>query len=57
MANKNTVGSYVVRKLKAIDHLIDKIDQRTKTGEDRENVDHVFQNHTVNENGERSWSF
>jgi hypothetical protein len=57
MANKNTAGSLVHRTKERIDRLVGEIDRRTKTGEDLENVDHVYQNHTVNEDGERCWSF
>jgi len=57
MANKNTVGSLVARKMQAIDRLVDKIDRRTKSGEDRENVDRVWQKHTITEEGDRVWSF
>jgi len=57
MATKNTAGSLVVRANNRIDRLIDKIDRRTKSGEDRENVDHVWQKHTITEEGDRVWSF
>lgn len=57
MANKNTAGSFIVRNKEHINRLIDKIDRRSKTGEDRENVDYVWQKHTINDNGERCWSF
>ena len=57
MANKNTAGSLVARKMQAIDRLVDKIDRRTKSGEDRENVDRVWQKHTITEEGDRVWSF
>ena len=57
MANKNTTGSLVVRAKTREDRLIEKIDRRTKTGEDRENVDHVWQKYTINKDGSRSWSF
>ena len=57
MATKNTAGSYVARKFKAIDRLIDELDRRTKSGEDRENVDSTWQKHTITEEGDRVWSF
>jgi hypothetical protein len=57
MANKNTAGSLVARANDRIDRFIDKIDRRSKSGEDRENVDHVWQKHTVTEEGDRVWSF
>ena len=57
MATKNTAGNTVARNMYKIERLIDEIDRRTKSGEDRENVDHVWQKHTVNENGDRVWSF
>ena len=57
MANKNTAVSLVHRTKERIDRLVGEIDRRTKTGDDLENVDHVYQNHTVNEDGERCWSF
>jgi hypothetical protein len=57
MSNKNTTGSLVHRTKERIDRLVGEIDRRTKTGEDRENVDHVYQNHSVNKDGERCWSF
>lgn len=43
--------------LRHMDKLIDKIDGRTKTGKDRENVDSTWQKHTVNKEGARVWSF
>ena len=57
MANKNTCGSLVYRAKEREDRFVDKIDQRTRNGEDRENVDEVWKNHTINEDGSRSWSF
>lgn len=57
MANKNTAGNLVVRAANRIDRLIDAIDRRTKSGEDRENVDHVWQKHTITKEGDRVWSF
>jgi len=43
--------------LRHIDKLIDKIDERTKNGKDRENVDSTWQKHTINKEGDRVWSF
>ena len=57
MSNKNTAGSLVHRTEERIDRIIEKIDKRTRTGEDMENVDRVYQNHSVNEDGDRCWSF
>lgn len=57
MANKNYAGSLVYRAELRIDRLNDKIDRRTEDGSDRENVDHVWQNNTKNDNGDRCWSF
>ena len=57
MANKNTAGSLVVRTKEREDRLIDKIDRRTQSGKDLDNVDPIWNKHTVNENGDRCWSF
>ena len=57
MANKNTAGNTVARNLRKIDRLIDTIDRRTKSGEDRENLDRIWHKHTVTAEGDRVWSF
>ena len=57
MATKNSAGTMVYNNNRYIERLNEKLDRRTKDGSDRENVDHVWQNHSVNENGERIWSF
>lgn len=57
MSKKNTAGNAYGNWQKHMDKLIDKIDHRSKNGEDRENVDHVWEKHTINEEGSRVWSF
>lgn len=57
MANKNTAGNTVARNMHKIERLIDEIDRRTKSGEDRENLDESWHNHTIAANGDRVWSF
>jgi len=57
MANKNHAGNQLHRKEKFESRLIDKIDQREKTGKNRENVDNQFNNFTISEDGNRVWSF
>ena len=57
MTTKNSAGTLVYNNNRYIERLNEKLDRRTKDGSDRENVDHVWQNHSTNENGERVWSF
>jgi hypothetical protein len=55
---KKIVGNAYHYSQKKIDRLIDKIDHRTKTGKDRENVDNTYKNHSrMTREGERVWSF
>ena len=57
MADKNTNGTrFVIFKNREI-RMIDKIDRRSKTGDDRENVDSVWNKHTITAEGDRLWSF
>jgi len=55
--SKNKAGKNYYNWLMNMDKLVRTIDRRTENGEDRENVDHVWQQHTINENGDRVWSF
>ena len=57
MANKNTAGSMLVRNKRFIDKINEVIDRRSANGEDRENVDSHWNNHTLTANGERVWSY
>ncbi len=57
MENKNTAGSLVYRAKQRIDRLNDKLDRQSTDGKDRENVDDVWRQNPVNENGDRFWSF
>lgn len=57
MATKNTAGSLFVGSMRKIDRLIEKIDRRTKSGKDAENVNPVWQKHTITKEGDRVWSF
>ena len=57
MATKNSAGSIVARNMRKIERLIETIDRRTKSGDDRENVDETWQKHTVTKEGDRVWSF
>ena len=57
MATKNSAGSLVARNQRKIDRFIETIDRRTQSGHDRENVDEVWQKHTVTKEGDRVWSF
>ena len=53
---KKTSNAYQF-SLRHMDRLIDKIDERTEDGRDRENVDPTWQKHTVNKKGDRVWTF
>lgn len=57
MANKNTAGNLLARNKRFIEWLDNKLDERTANGEDRENVDSHWNNHTMTANGERVWSY
>jgi len=57
MAKKANVGNSYYKFLKRQERLVKKLDKRSKSGKDRENVDHIFQNHSFTPNGERVWSF
>lgn len=57
MAKKGRVGNAYYYGQRKIDRLIEKIDQREKSGKNRENVDKVFANHSFTKDGAKVWSF
>jgi len=57
MANKNYSGAQYMRAQDKEDRLLDKIDRRTDKGQDRENIDPVWQKHSYTPDGERVWRF
>ena len=57
MANKNTAGNTLARNKRFIDKLHRIIDKREANGENRDNTDSHWNNHTLAANGERVWSF
>lgn len=54
---KNYGGALVKRVQDRENRLVNKIDERERRGDNRENTDTVYNNHTVNEEGARCWSF
>ena len=56
MANKNTVGTKLENNRRWLDKLNDAMDRRRVSGEDLE-YDEVWQNHEVNKDGDKCWSF
>lgn len=57
MADKNTNGTLFNRFKNREQCLVNKLDQRTTNGKDRENVDPTWQDHILTIDGERVWSF
>jgi hypothetical protein len=57
VANKNYSGARYTRAQDKEDRLIDKIDKRAASGDNRENTDTVYNSYTNMPNGERVWSF
>jgi hypothetical protein len=57
MANKNYAGTMYVRTKAKETRLVERIDKRNDNGDNMENVDRVWQNHSTNEEGARVWSF
>ena len=57
MANKNTAGNTLARNRRFIDRLNTAIDRRDDNGENRENIDSHWNNHTITADGERVWSY
>ncbi len=57
MANKNTNGTLFNRFKDKEARLAAALDRRTNNGDDRENVDPVWQEHSYTQTGERVWSF
>jgi hypothetical protein len=55
--SKNQTGNLVLRTRAKEDRLLEKIDERSGNGKNMENVDHVWKKHTVNQEGDRVWSF
>ena len=57
MSNKNTAGSKFYRHKLKEDRLIEEMARRDRRKENAENVDHVYQNYSVNADGSKCWSF
>lgn len=57
MSTKNYAGNLEKRRRDREDRLARDIDYRSKTGRNLENTDTTYNNHTINEEGARVWSF
>lgn len=56
--NSNYANGQRYRKfLQSEDKFVEKIDHRDKTGKSTEDYDTAMQDYTVNNDGERCWSF
>ena len=57
MSNKNLAGSKFYRHKLKEDRLIEEMARRDRRKDNAENVDHVYQNYSVNADGSKCWSF
>jgi hypothetical protein len=54
---KNKNGALLKRTMDKETRLVNTIDKREADGSNKENTDNVYNNHTINDDGSRSWSF
>ena len=57
MANKNRVGNSFMKFKQNEERFIERIDYREKRSTNAENVDPIYNNYKVEDDGSKVWSF